>query len=73
MTDTLGRVVQPRRVVSEADAARIRAAMAAHEAAYRELREAVRDSSGSVRELAALTGMSTKTIQRWREDRETSD
>ena len=73
MTDTLGAVIQPRRVVSEADAARIRAAMAAHADAYRELREAVRVSSGSVRELAALTGMSTKTIQRWREDRDASD
>lgn len=47
--------------------------MAAHADAYRELREAVRVSSGSVRELAALTGMSTKTIQRWREDRDASD
>ncbi|QDP65425.1 MAG: hypothetical protein Tp182DCM212571_43 [Prokaryotic dsDNA virus sp.] len=76
MTDTLGGVVQPRGWVSDADRERILAARAA-DAAAQDAASAARDEyraavlaatahGASVRELAALTGLSAPTIQAWR-------
>jgi hypothetical protein len=52
---------------------RLTAAMAAAEQADEELRTAVADAlkaGGSVREVAAFTGMSTNTIARWGRERD---
>ncbi|NKR61714.1 hypothetical protein GS907_24610 [Rhodococcus hoagii] len=59
---------QKRGLIPDPERARIVAALAAREAAEAELRAAVVAgllAGGSVREVAALTGMSTNTIQRW--------
>jgi DNA-binding MurR/RpiR family transcriptional regulator len=63
-------VIQPRGWVSDADKARLRAALDAREASEKELRAAVLDATAhgaSVRELAAFTGLSPATINRWRQ------
>lgn len=59
---------QKRGVIPDPERARILAAMRARDDAEAELRAAVVAgllAGGSVREMAALTGMSTNTIQRW--------
>lgn len=58
--------VTSRGTVPEPEQRRIRAALAARAAADAEVKAAVIESSGSVRELARLTGLSTNTISRWK-------
>lgn len=63
---------QKRGTLTEAEQARIRAAMDAQATAYAELKAAVLAASkrgASVRELADFTGMSTNTISRWRAEK----
>jgi len=73
VTDTVARVSpNPKRVLTPDDAETIRAAMTAHEASYERLRAAVLDAAdhgAGVRALAEFTGMSTSTIQRWKNER----
>lgn len=70
MTATVEAVApQKRGTLTDAEQARIRAALDAHDATYAELKAAVQAASkrgASVRELATFTGMSTNTISRWR-------
>ncbi|WP_186328981.1 hypothetical protein [Prescottella equi] len=59
---------QKRGLIPDPERARILAALAARNAAEAELRAAVVANllaGGSIREMAALTGMSTSTIQKW--------
>ncbi len=59
---------QKRGLIPDPERARILDAMRARDAADTELRAAVVAgllAGGSIREMAALTGMSTSTIQRW--------
>lgn len=61
----------PRGTVRPEDAERILAALAARQDSEAELRAAVLASvanKGSVRELAALTGLSTNTVSRWKRE-----
>lgn len=72
MTDTMVRVSpNPKRLLSDEDAARIRAARVAQDEAYSEYQAAVIDAllnGASVRTVAEFTGLSTTTIQRWKAD-----
>lgn len=57
-------------MIPDPERVRILAAMRAREDAVAELRAAVVAgllAGGSVRQVAALTGMSTNTIQRWKQ------
>lgn len=67
MTATVGGVSpNPKRVLSDGERERIRAALTQREVAERELRAAVVESAASVRVLADFTGLSTSTVQRWK-------
>ena len=69
MTATVGDVSpNPKRVLSDSERERIRAALTRRELAERELRAAVVESAASVRVLADFTGLSTSTVQRWKND-----
>lgn len=66
MTATVGRVSpNPKRELTDDEAARIRNALDAADAATTELKAAITESTASVRVLAEFTGMSTNTISRW--------
>lgn len=67
MTATVGDVSpNPKRVLSDGERERIRAALTQRDAAETELRAAVTESTASVRVLADFTGLSTSTVQRWK-------
>lgn len=67
MTATVGGVSpNPKRVLSDGERERIRTALTQRAAADAELRAAVAESAASVRELAEFTGLSTSTVQRWK-------
>jgi hypothetical protein len=69
MNATVGGVPQKRGIVSDADQARILTALGKRGEWEAELRESVITAAqhgASVRELAALTGLSTNTISRWK-------
>jgi transposase-like protein len=60
---------QHRGTLTEPDQERLTAALAGREASDAEMRAAVLaavENGGSVRELAAFTGLSTSTISRWK-------
>ena len=64
-------MIQPRGWVSDEDKARILAAINAREVAEVEVRAAIQAATAngaSVRELAALTGFSPTTIQKYRQE-----
>jgi transposase len=59
--------------IAEADQLRLREALRGVQAADQELRDAVVSATqhgGSVRKVAALTGLSTNTVFRWKRDAE---
>lgn len=70
MTATVGVVTpQHRGLLTDADQARLRAALTDRDEAEQELRDAVLAAvkhGASVRELGAFTGLSTNTISRWK-------
>lgn len=71
MTATLGGVPRPRGSLTEAQRQRLDVARAARDAADAEFRAEVLDVLGegaSMREVGKATGLSTNTLQRWKDE-----